>query len=73
VKFKKTPDMLLYRAINNYLDQKAFEILDVCPNLDVQMKIMAPILYFNTVKIISLIETDMSEARVAAQLGLPKS
>jgi hypothetical protein len=35
-------------------------------------KIMAPISYFNRVKIISLIETDVSEARVATQLGLPK-
>jgi hypothetical protein len=65
--------MLLYRAINNYLNQKALEILDVCPNLDVQLKIMAPILYFNRVKIISLIETDVSEVRMTAQLGLPKS
>jgi hypothetical protein len=34
---------------------------------------MAPISYFNRVKIISLIETDVSEARVATQLGFPKS
>jgi hypothetical protein len=37
---------------------------------------MAPISYFNKVKIISLIETDVSEdseARVATQLGFPKS
>jgi hypothetical protein len=33
---------------------------------------MAPISYFNRVKIISLIETDVSEARVATQLGFPK-
>jgi hypothetical protein len=33
---------------------------------------MAPISYFNRVKIISLIETDVSEARVATQLGLQK-
>jgi hypothetical protein len=34
---------------------------------------MAPISYFNRVKIISLIETDVSEARVATQLGFPKN
>jgi hypothetical protein len=35
---------------------------------------MASISYFNTVKIILPIETDVSEARVdATQLGLPKS
>jgi hypothetical protein len=37
---------------------------------------MAPISFFNRVKIlkiISLIETDVSEARVATQLGLPES
>jgi hypothetical protein len=34
---------------------------------------MAPMSYFNRVKIIWLIETDVSEARVAAQLGFPKS
>jgi hypothetical protein len=38
---------------------------------------MAPISYFNRVKIISLIETDVSEATVATsvatQLGFPKS
>jgi hypothetical protein len=34
---------------------------------------MAPIWYFNRVKIISLIETDVSEARVATQLGFRKS
>jgi hypothetical protein len=33
---------------------------------------MAPISYFNIVKIISLIETDVSEARVATQLGFAK-
>jgi hypothetical protein len=34
---------------------------------------MDPTSYFNRVKIISLIETDVSEARVATQLGFPKS
>jgi hypothetical protein len=34
---------------------------------------MATISYFNRVKIISLIETDVSEARVATQLRFPKS
>jgi hypothetical protein len=34
---------------------------------------MVPIWYFNKVKIISLIGTDVSEARVATQLGFPKS
>jgi hypothetical protein len=34
---------------------------------------MAPISYFNRVKIISLLETDVSEAGVATQLGFPKS
>jgi hypothetical protein len=34
---------------------------------------MPPVSHFNTVKIISLIETDVSETRVAIQLGLPKS
>jgi hypothetical protein len=34
---------------------------------------MAPISYFKRVKIISLIETDVSEVRVATQLGFPKS
>jgi hypothetical protein len=34
---------------------------------------MASISYFNTVKIILPIETDVSEARVVTQLGLPKS
>jgi hypothetical protein len=34
---------------------------------------MPPISYFNRVKIISLLETDVSEARVATQLGFPKS
>jgi hypothetical protein len=34
---------------------------------------MTPISFFNTVKIISLIEMDVSEARVATQLGFPKS
>jgi hypothetical protein len=35
-------------------------------------KIMATLSYFR-VKMISLKETDLSEANVAAQLGLPKS
>jgi hypothetical protein len=34
---------------------------------------MAPISYLNRAKIISLIEMDVSEARVTTQLGLPKS
>jgi hypothetical protein len=34
---------------------------------------MARISYFNILKIISLIETDVSEAMVATQLGLLKS
>jgi transposase len=34
---------------------------------------MAPISYLNRAKIISLIEMDVSEARVATQLGIPKS
>jgi hypothetical protein len=34
---------------------------------------MVPISYFNRVKIILLIETDVLEARVTTQLGLPKS
>jgi hypothetical protein len=34
---------------------------------------MAPMLYFNRVKIISLIEMDVSKARVAIELGFPKS
>jgi hypothetical protein len=34
---------------------------------------MARISYFNRLKIISLIETDVSEAMVATQLGLLKS
>jgi hypothetical protein len=34
---------------------------------------MTPISYFNRVKIISLIETDVPETRVATQLGFPKS
>jgi hypothetical protein len=37
---------------------------------------MVPMSYFNRIKIISLIETDVSEARVATlatQLGFPKS
>jgi hypothetical protein len=33
---------------------------------------MAPISCFNGIKIISLIETDVSEARVATQLGVDK-
>jgi hypothetical protein len=34
---------------------------------------MAPMSYFNRVKIISLIETDVSEAMVATLLRFPKS
>jgi hypothetical protein len=34
---------------------------------------MTRISYFNRVKIISLIETDVLEARVKIQWGLPKS
>jgi hypothetical protein len=34
---------------------------------------MAPISYFNRVKIISLIGTEVSEATLATQLALPKS
>jgi hypothetical protein len=34
---------------------------------------MAPTSCFNRVKIIPLIETDVSEARVATQLGFPES
>jgi hypothetical protein len=34
---------------------------------------MAPLSYFNRVKIIWLVDTDVSEARVAAQLEFPKS
>jgi hypothetical protein len=34
---------------------------------------MPPISYFDREKIISLTETDVSEARVATQLGFPKS
>jgi hypothetical protein len=34
---------------------------------------MAPISDFNRAKIISLVETDVSETRVPTQLGFPKS
>jgi hypothetical protein len=44
-----------------------------CLNFIQALKIMAPISYFKRVKIISLIETDVSEVKVATQLGFPKS
>jgi hypothetical protein len=44
-----------------------------CQSFIPTFKIMAPISYFNRVKIISLIETDVSETSVATWLGVPKS
>jgi hypothetical protein len=44
-----------------------------CQSFIPTFKIKAPISYFNRVKIISLIETDVSEASVATWLGFPKS
>jgi hypothetical protein len=63
------------RALN-FGSQGYFEIFRYCQSKKKLSKFYSKhskLWYFNRVKIISLLETHVSEARVATQLGFPKS